>query len=292
MVKQQKIDEVNELTDQLQKHPDVVFTNFRGLTVHEMEDFRRNLYEKQSRYRVVKNRLALLAFERALVEPSEPDTTETETPPETEEPVVEAPDLSEVSGVGPSKLESLNEAGIMTVKDLLDASEETLTSISGIGAATAEKLQSRARELLEEYSVEEPEAAEESEESSESEDSPEVSGSARVDEEQLERIQELLTGNTGLVFSGNGFVSTAKVLVDFAEEHENLKVKAGLLNGQLLDFSEIEEISELPSRRELLTKLAQGLHNPIQRLANGLQYPIHRFIKVLSRVKEQKEENE
>ncbi len=53
MVKQRKIEWVQELTDQLREHPDLVFTGFKGLTVHEMEELRRSLYEKRSRFQVV-----------------------------------------------------------------------------------------------------------------------------------------------------------------------------------------------------------------------------------------------
>ncbi|MFB6226848.1 MAG: 50S ribosomal protein L10, partial [bacterium] len=75
----------------------------------------------------------------------------------------------------------------------------------------------------------------------------------------------------------------------FSEEHENLKIKGGLLNGGLIDPDQVEAVSELPSRRELLTSLAGVLQKPIQSLAHSLQYPIQELVQSLEQIKDEKE---
>ncbi|MFB6356260.1 MAG: 50S ribosomal protein L10, partial [bacterium] len=62
MPNQRKTEWVEDLTESMKESPDMVFTDYKGLTVEEMETLRRELYDHDSRYCVVKNRLAELAF--------------------------------------------------------------------------------------------------------------------------------------------------------------------------------------------------------------------------------------
>ncbi len=56
--------------------------------------------------------------------------------------------ISTLDGVGPKILESLNQAGITTLKDILKTPPEELTKIKGIGAKTAEKIFRSAHQKL------------------------------------------------------------------------------------------------------------------------------------------------
>lgn len=56
---------VQALTEELQKSQTIILTDPRGLAVSEMTKLRRKLRQASARYRVVKNTLARLAFERA-----------------------------------------------------------------------------------------------------------------------------------------------------------------------------------------------------------------------------------
>ena len=56
--------------------------------------------------------------------------------------------ISSLGGVGPKILESLNAAGIASVKDILKSTAEDLTKIKGIGAKTAEKIIRSAHQSL------------------------------------------------------------------------------------------------------------------------------------------------
>ncbi len=56
--------------------------------------------------------------------------------------------ISSLEGVGPKILETLNEAGITSLKDILKSTPEELTKIKGIGAKTAEKIFRSAHQKL------------------------------------------------------------------------------------------------------------------------------------------------
>jgi large subunit ribosomal protein L10 len=61
MARQEKLDEVQAITDKIQNAQSIVLTNYAGLTVEQMTKFRNECREKQVQCRVVKNRLARIA---------------------------------------------------------------------------------------------------------------------------------------------------------------------------------------------------------------------------------------
>lgn len=266
MVSQRKIEIVDQLSDEIREAEDLVFTNFKGLSVEELEELRNNLYEHGSRFRVVKNRLAKRAFKEAFSS-KDSDVDRTQSSDSATEV-----DVTEVTGVGPSKVDPLAESGFNTVGELADASTEELAEISGIGEATAEKIIDGAKELVDDN------------DSASSSESTSTSSGEVIDE-----VNEFLNGNTALALSGDGYVNVAEVIVEFAEEHENLQVKGGLLDGGALDPDQVESVSELPSRKELLTKLAGTLEKPLQDLVHHLNYPINQLVRTLNELKDQKE---
>jgi large subunit ribosomal protein L10 len=84
-----------------------------------------------------------------------------------------------------------------------------------------------------------------------------------------------LTGPTGVVIGADP-VAAAKVLTDFAREHEQKpQVKGGLLDGRRIDPDQVKQLATLPSRDQLLAELAGGLQGPLAAFVgvlNGLPY--------------------
>ena len=68
----------------------------------------------------------------------------------------------------------------------------------------------------------------------------------------IEGLDEVLTGPNALLFSTDDAVAPARVLNDFAKQHENLELKAGVIEGKVTDQAEIKAIASLPSREGLL----------------------------------------
>lgn len=67
---------------------------------------------------------------------------------------------------------------------------------------------------------------------------------------------ELLTGPTAITFCADDPVSAAKVLRAFSKDHPGLVIKAGIVEGSLLDAAETSKLADLESREELLAKAA------------------------------------
>ena len=83
----------------------------------------------------------------------------------------------------------------------------------------------------------------------------------------IEGLDEVLTGPNAFAFSTDDAVAPARVLNDFAKQHENLELKAGVIEGKVADQSEIKAIASLPSREGLLSMLLSVLTAPMRNTA-------------------------
>jgi large subunit ribosomal protein L10 len=88
-------------------------------------------------------------------------------------------------------------------------------------------------------------------------------------------IDEMLVGPTALAFvpdaDGVEPTSVAKVLKNFGRENPDLVVKGGLLGDRVLSAADTRALAEVPSREELLARIAGGLAAPMQKFAGLLQ---------------------
>ncbi|MBZ4688696.1 MAG: ribosomal protein [Clostridiales bacterium] len=105
----------------------------------------------------------------------------------------------------------------------------------------------------------------------------------------LEDLFQYLEGPTAIAFSEEDPVAPAKILSNFAKEHKNLEIKAGLLEGNVVSIEQVKELADLPSREELIAKVLGGLQGPISGLVNVLQGPIRNLVYVLEAIRKEKE---
>lgn len=87
----------------------------------------------------------------------------------------------------------------------------------------------------------------------------------------MEGLDEFLVGPTALVFCDDDPVAPARALTSFADGHEELVVKAGFLEGRVLDREATERLATLRSRQELLSALGGMLHGALAGFARLLQ---------------------
>jgi large subunit ribosomal protein L10 len=77
-------------------------------------------------------------------------------------------------------------------------------------------------------------------------------------------LEEYLRGPTGLVLGGDDPVAPAKVVKDFAEDHEDRPVvKVGVVDRKRLTPDEVSRLAEMPTREELLASILGGLTSPV-----------------------------
>lgn len=102
-------------------------------------------------------------------------------------------------------------------------------------------------------------------------------------------LDPFLTGPTLLAFSYHDPVAPARLLAKFTKDHRALGLKAGLIEGQVLDKSAVGELAKLPGRPELLTQLVHVLNSPITGLVRVLAGPMRNLVTVLSQIKDKKQ---
>ncbi|MDQ7782160.1 MAG: 50S ribosomal protein L10 [Desulfomonilaceae bacterium] len=80
----------------------------------------------------------------------------------------------------------------------------------------------------------------------------------------------------------------AKVLVSFAKTHPKFEVVRGVLGGQKVEPSEVEALSKLPSREQLLGILLGTAMAPVSAFVGTLAAVPRSFLTVLKAIEEQK----
>ena len=84
------------------------------------------------------------------------------------------------------------------------------------------------------------------------------------------QLDEYLEGPNAIAISKEDATAPARIICDFAKKAEALEVKAGVVEGSVYDAAGIQELSKIPSREVLLSKLLGSLQSPITNLARVL----------------------
>jgi large subunit ribosomal protein L10 len=87
---------------------------------------------------------------------------------------------------------------------------------------------------------------------------------------EIEDFDALLLGPTGLTFADGDPVGAAKVLRNFAKDHEVLVVKGGLLGREFLTPERIADLADIEPREVLLAKIAGAFEAPMAKMAGLL----------------------
>ncbi|MGN0989569.1 MAG: 50S ribosomal protein L10 [Eubacteriales bacterium] len=88
-----------------------------------------------------------------------------------------------------------------------------------------------------------------------------------------EGLSDIFNGTTAMAVSED-YTAAARIICDFAKTHENFKVKAGFVDGEILDANGIVALSEIPSKEGLIAKMLGSLQSSLYGLAYVLQAKI------------------
>ena len=88
--------------------------------------------------------------------------------------------------------------------------------------------------------------------------------------------------------SGPSATDVAKTLKDFAADHEELELIAGVMGGTLIDKDGVKRIAALPPRDQMIAILAGTLGAPIAALARSLSEVPSSLARVISAVRDAK----
>ncbi len=98
------------------------------------------------------------------------------------------------------------------------------------------------------------------------------------------KVSSHFGGPTALAYNSHDAVPLVKYLLEFAKTNPNLVFKAALVDGKAVAADQLDAISKLPGRPELLGKLIYLLKAPISNLAGLLKTPVRNLAYGLKQI--------
>lgn len=82
----------------------------------------------------------------------------------------------------------------------------------------------------------------------------------------FDALSENLVGPNAIAF-GSDAVAPSRVLASFAKEHDKLVIKAGVVEGKVVDADTINSLAKLPNREGMISMLLGCLQAPVRDFA-------------------------
>jgi len=112
-----------------------------------------------------------------------------------------------------------------------------------------------------------------------------------LDELELSDAAQYMEGPTAWAFSEDA-VAPAKVLKEFAEDVEFIKVRGGVLVGDVVTEEQVKALADLPPREVLLAQLVGTIAAPMRNMLGVLQAVPRNLVNVIDQIQKKKEEEE
>ena len=98
----------------------------------------------------------------------------------------------------------------------------------------------------------------------------------------LAALRPHLTGPIGVVIARKDPAAVAKTLQGFARTNPALRLRVGVVDGQLLDPQGLKAVADLPSREALRSQLVGAIQGPLAQLLGLLQAPQRELAFILA----------
>lgn len=107
---------------------------------------------------------------------------------------------------------------------------------------------------------------------------------------EFEPLAERLTGPNAATFCGEDALAPVKALAEFAKEHGQPPVKAGLVEGKLISSEEAAALAELPGRDQLVASVVGAVAGPVTDFVFTLSGIVSEFVYTLQAVADERGE--
>ena len=85
-----------------------------------------------------------------------------------------------------------------------------------------------------------------------------------------EKLLTNLKGTNSIAYTNTDPVALAKALTKIAKDVPSFQFRSGLVEGRVISIAEIQQLANLPSKEELISKIMFLLNAPAQRIAIAL----------------------
>ena len=94
------------------------------------------------------------------------------------------------------------------------------------------------------------------------------------DAADLGEMKQYLGGMTAIATSTTDAVAPAKILKEYADKIETFELRAGFVDGEVLDKAGVETLASIPSKDVLIAKMLGSMMAPLYSFARVLQAKI------------------
>jgi large subunit ribosomal protein L10 len=110
-----------------------------------------------------------------------------------------------------------------------------------------------------------------------------------VEGTEFECMQEQLTGPLLYAFSMSDPGAAARLVKDYAKEHNKLVARLVAVGGQLYGASELERMSKLPTYEQAISLLMAVMKAPIEKFVRTLAEPHAKLVRTIAAVRDAKQ---
>ena len=98
--------------------------------------------------------------------------------------------------------------------------------------------------------------------------------------------KKILKNQTALFFSYQDELSVPKIVYQFSQNKEDLKIKGGIFEDKFIEANQVEKLAKIPGREELLAKMVGSLNSPISGFVGALRGNILNLVYTLKAIGE------
>jgi large subunit ribosomal protein L10 len=107
----------------------------------------------------------------------------------------------------------------------------------------------------------------------------------------IDGLNDYLTGPTAIAFIDGDIAAVAKGLKKFSQENPQLIVKAGIMDGRVLDSETVKKLADLESREVLLSRMAGGLKASLSQAVGLFAAPLSKTARTVDALRQKVADN-
>ena len=103
-----------------------------------------------------------------------------------------------------------------------------------------------------------------------------------------DRMFDKLTGPTGIAFSYDDPSAPAKIIKKFSEKSGKFQLKAAVIEKQIYDGSKLEQLANMPSRKDLIAAILGSIQAPASSIVNVMNAVARDLVYVVDAIEKKK----